>query len=753
MRTLQGVFSFIRVVRVPLAVSILCAIAFSIPMQTIEIYRSIAQSVSLGFLDSGERFWEGVAGLVSVVILGLAIWVATQWALSRKWLVCPPRIRATACALIAVAPLLGASYGVYRAIPPAASPEVFAAAKLALADIVMAATGHVPPDSELEKAATMILDYKKVLTWGWSTLLALAVALFFSLSLLGRSARVQAFAARLAANRRAALYVSGAALIVLILMPPQPIITLGTLTIFCVFAVLVLFILTAAALFADRTRIPVIGALVFYVAVLSLLGWNDNHRAFTLPDKAASAKGAAEIQKDAKPPTLDTAFLAWLNSRPDQDTFKNERYPVYIVAAQGGGIYAAAHTALVLGGLQDNCPSFAAHTFAVSGVSGGSVGSALFGTVLKAAGSTSSDALNNTSCSTPQLGPDKKEWPINLVQISDRVLSHDLLSPVVYGLLFSDFAQLFIPARNVFTDRARQFELALEANTRRGLDDELISLGRARVDSLAMASSYYDYWSPTDTWPALLLNTTEVGSGRRRVISPFDFSSDDAQILPIFQGPLKRLPLSTASVLSARFPWVTPPGWYDQEFETPPPKAGETSKTYENQLVDGGYFENSGVATALDLIRAIQRIPGVKDRTSIRLIVLTRADYENDTFFGTESASAPVRALLNARSARGVMSVKGAQRELADQLAEPSKLGPLLVRQVYLRDMDYPPALGWRLSKVTGFLIQAQNARPDGCSLESGFGKPIAGRFDADCVLSLLRHDLDRKKALGAALP
>lgn len=68
-------------------------------------------------------------------------------------------------------------------------------------------------------------------------------------------------------------------------------------------------------------------------------------------------------------------FKAWLAARKGNFTGK---YPVFIVTAEGGGIYAASAASYFLATMQDHCPAFAKHVFAVSAVSGGSVGVSLF---------------------------------------------------------------------------------------------------------------------------------------------------------------------------------------------------------------------------------------------------------------------------------------------------------------------------------------------------------------------------------------
>ena len=75
-------------------------------------------------------------------------------------------------------------------------------------------------------------------------------------------------------------------------------------------------------------------------------------------------------------PDARDAFRQWYLAREDRKEYadKQKRYPVYVVAAQGGGIYAATHALTFLTSLQDACPRFAQHMFAISSVSGGSIG-------------------------------------------------------------------------------------------------------------------------------------------------------------------------------------------------------------------------------------------------------------------------------------------------------------------------------------------------------------------------------------------
>ena len=109
-------------------------------------------------------------------------------------------------------------------------------------------------------------------------------------------------------------------------------------------------------------------------------------------------------------------------------------------------------------------------------------------------------------------------------------------------------------------------------------------------------------WSTSGAAPALLVNTTEVETGRRRVISPFPIDVtypdqavwfyDDLGVAPFYNGDeqgakaihVRDIRVSTAVGISARFPYVLPAATVMR---------GRSAV----HLVDGGYFDNSGVET------------------------------------------------------------------------------------------------------------------------------------------------------------
>ena len=75
-------------------------------------------------------------------------------------------------------------------------------------------------------------------------------------------------------------------------------------------------------------------------------------------------------------------------------------------------------------------------------------------------------------------------------------------------------------------------------------------------------------------------------------------------------NPRVDLPLTGAACLSARFPVVSPPAFLPQWRDQPIRGADGGSLfplTVKRRYVDGGYYDNSGVETAMDVIDALQR--------------------------------------------------------------------------------------------------------------------------------------------------
>ncbi|MDR3403996.1 MAG: hypothetical protein P4L99_15980 [Chthoniobacter sp.] len=331
-----------------------------------------------------------------------------------------------------------------------------------------------------------------------------------------------------------------------------------------------------------KTKIPTVFLLVVWVLFCSHV--MDNHAIRLTTDIIPGTKPEETFSE----PPLDDALQSWdadMQKLHPASTAKVQ--PIFIVATEGGGIRAAYWTALVLSSVQEPKgaakdglsaqpqPDFASQLFAISGISGGSVGAAVF------------DAL---------LADGRGQLRVR----SKAILGQDGLAPLIGGLLFPDAFQRCWPFTWPHTDRATFLENSWEE-------------GYQETDpnnhDNRLALPFRSLWppspkAPTRLVPHLLLNSTLVETGQRIIFSdlaitsfqpkPFFMDAVDAHALLVKntpQGPAYHdVPLSTAAHASARFTYSNPPG------------------TLPNgqHFVDGGYFEDSGATTALELIQEIE---------------------------------------------------------------------------------------------------------------------------------------------------
>jgi hypothetical protein len=122
------------------------------------------------------------------------------------------------------------------------------------------------------------------------------------------------------------------------------------------------------------------------------------------------------------------------------------------------------------------------------------------------------------------------------------------------------------------------------------------------------------------------------------------------------------MPLNTAACLSARFPVITPAGYLEVK--------GKSGESYKQRYVDGGYFENSGTATVLDLLTGGRLVEtalaaGVK----VRLIVIRIGTDPGELSYkrhGLGEITSPIFTLLNTRNARGTLATRHLRTRAAE---------------------------------------------------------------------------------------
>jgi hypothetical protein len=440
---------------------------------------------------------------------------------------------------------------------------------------------------------------------------------------------------------------------------------LGAVTVLLIAAANTVFFGSMAVLFGRRRGLPLVAVALLASAVFSR--WNDNHDV-----RLASAGAASRV---AARPGLADAFREWL--APLQAACAGcPDVPVYLVAAEGGGIRAAYWTAGVLTHLQDGRPDFVRHLFAISGVSGGSVGATVFASLVR------DGAAAPLPCSG---GMDGRA---TLEPCARAVLSRPFLTPTLAKMVTGDVAQWFLPVAFPAFDRAR----ALEGSWMRAY--------RAATGRETLAAPYLESWpGPAAGLPALILNGTHVQTGRRVIATPFSWTSadiPDAYDQHLLLGA--DVPLATAMHNSARFSYVSPAGHLRTT-------AGED----RGYVVDGGYFENSGAATLNDVLHALRRAP-VGPGPPPRFVVIylcnspercfvPAIDVAGDTAWRPAANMAewfsPLRALLGAREARG----RAALAELRREVGPESFVELGVCRRLTNQERMAPLPLGWQISE------------------------------------------------------
>jgi hypothetical protein len=452
---------------------------------------------------------------------------------------------------------------------------------------------------------------------------------------------------------------------------------IGSLGIFLLFIGCFLLITSSLFYIFDIWKIPVFSLLL----VWGFFCWGLDLNSSTVEPKPLAGANASGENAGREIVEAGDAFDRWLSTREDRKDFPNE-YPVFIVAAAGGGLYAAQYAAIVLARIQDRCPSFAQHVFAYSGVSGGSLGVATFATI-----------ANRQASNAPAQSCDHLQGKGPFEKAASRALDRDYFSPLLGSALFPNFFQMFWPHYVESFDRSTIFAATMER----------YSVGGSGMRS-ALAEPFLNAWSlppKVNTTGALLLNTTDVDRGSQVVISPFKTryleglnsqiswfytalaEFDDAQRVRL----RKDIPLSRAIALSAGFPFVFDPGKIN---------AGSRMR-----LVDGGYTESSGIVTAVEVYRYL-KIAEQKKRIRIYFIVIQSAysipEYAKP-WFNLEFS--PIRTLQATRDGRGHLAYNDLLLERVSCVAFGQNPGctatPPMVFTLNVRDFAIP--LAFHLSR------------------------------------------------------
>lgn len=510
--------------------------------------------------------------------------------------------------------------------------------------------------------------------------------------------------------------------------------------------------LALAAAVSEMWAVALLSAILVVPGALTYVSSQD-----LTPALASKDDGKSLTDEFVKWVGLPGRFSAAPNSGKacTQDTSRR----VFIIAAEGGGIYAASAISLMLAELQDECPNFAKHVFAISGVSGGSIGAAVFQALDRSQVTPSSSDLKESGTGETPTAKDPREsdcWsapPSNhsvrpqcvLEDEVSSIMQDDHLSPVVASI----FPELF----GAPTRRAQAQAIDFDQSVR----------SQNVAAAVELCDPYLDHWSSSDAGPGLVLNTTWVENGLRVAFAPYKLqnigddslyafsdkgmpspdqndSSDGGVCNPSANTSKTRPPVSLveAALDSARFPGILPP--YSVEMS----ENGEVNRW---NFVDGAYSDNSGASTALAMYKAL--LPVAKSENVKLDMILVESSFSTPDFSqinGTQfqNTLAPINAVLEVRdnvSSEAVANVcnffqaevcqrKTALTVVTDKTGKEiptgcntvakndSQAGALHIIQLDSRTIALP--LGWKLSRATFDLVRWMVGRPiDCCTVRS----------------------------------
>ena len=343
-----------------------------------------------------------------------------------------------------------------------------------------------------------------------------------------------------------------------------------------------------------------------------------------------------------------------------------------VVAASGGGILASGWTAKVLAELHRAAPRFGDELRLISSVSGGSVATAYY------------------------LAAHHAPLDQRALQQVLAASMRSSLSPAAYGLAFADLRRGLFPIWvDESFDRGRLLEADWRARGQRlyhGLD---IDVGSPHDADLQPLTAWIENIRGRRA-PGVIFNSTVMESGQRVAITPLStlhaewrsgsglggepperFQSPPTLGEFLAGGDQLTVDLWTAARVSATFAYVSPPARAARAYRdgnlianrcrwnspgdvhacfapSPPVVVSDAAQIHGRQhLIDGGYADHSGVASALNWLSAAlqRRTPGdALPFAKIALVEIRARPYAAPGASGELAStwSGPALGLLNA---------------------------------------------------------------------------------------------------------
>src|SRR5262245_21479881 len=406
-------------------------------------------------------------------------------------------------------------------------------------------------------------------------------------------------------------------------------------------------VLTFLTYAAHRLRLPILAIAILLITIVA----NHMPRVHVMRIFEQDAQ-SGPLQ--SRQPSLEESLQWWRKANGCPEALRSEcNVRPIIVAAEGGASRAAFFTGSILALLDDlteptgagkaGGASFSRQLFAISTVSGSSLGAAVFAAMredyrTKALPpiqpeppesalwfkSGRAHGIGGKASESPSMASPRKD-------IVQQIVTGDFLTSVLAALSLD----VLVPFHAAHIDRGDRTYF-LEASWER----RFAAYARAGVDSPNFARDLTSLAPDANTWrPHLIFNVTSVTTGRRIITStlrPTILSPDDTEtpiVESVFRGsydtydlmcqpgpvttgsacvcaqgngkPGRQAPrvkgcdirLSTAVSNSARFPIISSHG-----------DVIGTDQRAVDRVVDGAYFDYSGIVSAMELRIQITRL-------------------------------------------------------------------------------------------------------------------------------------------------
>jgi hypothetical protein len=341
----------------------------------------------------------------------------------------------------------------------------------------------------------------------------------------------------------------------------------------------------------------------------------------------------------------------------------DKKYRIYLVTADGGASKSGYWVSSILAKEQDGSMGtgdlFSDHILSLAGASGGSVGNAAFYTTIQ------DGSIKNHRDEVA------------------RFFSGDFLTYSLARFLSFDILRHLVPIFPV-PDRTAALEESME------------KLSSSETIGRAFSKSFHSLVDTTARMPMLFINTTNLETGTPGILSTVNIRTLDSNRIDVMSLAEKKpdtiMKLSTAVVLGARFPYISPAGEIDGKY-----------------FVDGGYFDNSGAGITLEILQYLEKalndsthkLYGYRNHIEFQLIYISNGN-ASSTFKTlhplVNDLAAPLLTILNTYGMQTTFAnIKLEEYQRKNRYRSIKPVAPFNLP--YLKEDTIPYPMNWVISK------------------------------------------------------